>query len=152
MERFTAQDPVDFAGGDTNLCGYVHESPTFLIDALGLRPLTECEKRRLAPFIPMIDLNSADIRENEVHPLQPGWADGFTLHNDIYFRPGAFDPGTVIGIALLGHELVHVGQFRLGMTILGYLMHGYDNNPYEEQASAIQRKIENELSQGCPCE
>jgi len=36
----------------------------------------------------------------------------FTVH----FRPGVYDPTTVDGLAQLAHELVHVGQYRNGMT------------------------------------
>jgi RHS repeat-associated protein len=35
--RWTAKDPIDFAGGDVNLYGYVWNSPTNWIDPLGLR-------------------------------------------------------------------------------------------------------------------
>lgn len=34
--RWTAKDPIDFAGGDTNLYGYVHGDPINLIDPSGL--------------------------------------------------------------------------------------------------------------------
>lgn len=33
---------------------------------------------------------------------------------EIYIRPGEYDETTIDGIALLGHELVHVGQYRTG--------------------------------------
>jgi len=62
---------------------------------------------------------------------------GITTGNDIYFRPNAYDPTTIEGLAKLGHELVHVGQFRNGMTWAKYvwaLRHGYDDNPHEKPA------------------
>jgi hypothetical protein len=70
-----------------------------------------------------------------------------------------YDSTTAAGIAVLGHELVHVGQYREGMTWLDYLLasrHGYDNNKYEIPAYAMQRQIEQDLekahSKGCnPC-
>jgi RHS repeat-associated protein len=34
--RWTAKDPIDFAGGDVNLYGYVQSDPANLIDPLGL--------------------------------------------------------------------------------------------------------------------
>lgn len=38
LQRFIAQDPIGFAGGDANLYGYVRNSPVNLIDPLGMCP------------------------------------------------------------------------------------------------------------------
>jgi hypothetical protein len=38
----------------------------------------------------------------------------FTMGNDVYFAPGRFQPDTVQGKLLLGHELAHVVQQRQG--------------------------------------
>jgi RHS repeat-associated protein len=43
--RWTTKDPILFAGGDTNLYGYVLDDPVNLTDATGLDPCT-CEPRR----------------------------------------------------------------------------------------------------------
>ena len=67
-----------------------------------------------------------------------------TRGNDIYFRPGVYEQGTPEGTALHGHELVHVGQYRLGMNVASYLRStrdGYRNSPYEQQAHALERTI-----------
>jgi hypothetical protein len=54
--------------------------------------------------------------------------------------PGAYDPSTPEGLALLGHELVHVGQYaRGGLTRSNYLRellkHGSGvDNKYEKPA------------------
>ncbi|RMG07653.1 MAG: DUF4157 domain-containing protein [Planctomycetota bacterium] len=37
-------------------------------------------------------------------------ARAFTLGTDVFFRRGAYDPGTAEGLALLAHELTHVAQ------------------------------------------
>lgn len=83
--------------------------------------------------------------------------EGITRGNDIYFRPGVYDSTTVEGLATLGHELVHVGQYRNGLTFAKYswaARHGYDNNPYEQPAIAKEREIANRLTKekcdGCP--
>ena len=39
-------------------------------------------------------------------------ARAFALQDRIYFRPGAYQPGTAEGQWLLGHELAHVVQYR----------------------------------------
>jgi hypothetical protein len=77
--------------------------------------------------------------------------------NNIYFRPGAYDPTTVNGLALLGHELVHVDQFGNGLTWEKYvwaLRHSYEKNPYEKPAYDKQDEIRNTLTKekcdGCP--
>ena len=47
-------------------------------------------------------------------------------------------------MALLGHELTHVGQYRRGMTALRYLcaaMLGYRRSRYEREAFVVQARI-----------
>lgn len=72
---------------------------------------------------------------------------------NIYFRPGVYDPTTIDGLATLGHELMHVGQYRNGMTLAKYLWtskHGYDNNPYEKEAYRREEEIRQALLEhGC---
>jgi len=38
--RWTAKDPIDFAGGDLNLFGYVKNDPVNLVDIFGLTVIT----------------------------------------------------------------------------------------------------------------
>jgi hypothetical protein len=60
-----------------------------------------------------------------------------------------YDASTSTGIALLGHELVHVGQYREGMTAVSYLisaLDGYMHSPYEKLAYAAQAQIEKDLA------
>jgi len=113
----------------------------------GGRPLTACEKQTLAPYIPQEDLDNAIIYD-WAPPLFPDFY-GVTRGNHIFFKPGAYDPRTSRGIARLGHELVHVGQYRTGMTWVAYLWScrkGYRNSKYEKQAFALQRWILNDLN------
>lgn len=66
------------------------------------------------------------------------------LGTHIYLRAGAYQPNTVRGISLLGHELAHVAQFCYGMTVLRYLWscrNGYMQSPYELQAYAMGARI-----------
>lgn len=150
--RFVNEDPVGFAGGQENFFAYLGNDPADLTDPFGLRPLTDCEKQKLAPYIPKIDLDKANLHDDGVPWYLGKGYNGITRGNNIYFRPGAYDPSTVGGLALLGHELVHVGQYRNGLTWLKYLKasrHGYDKNKYEPPADAKQAEIGNGLKDAC---
>jgi RHS repeat-associated protein len=148
--RWTAKDPIRFAGGDSNLYAYVGGNPISNIDPFGLRALNDCEKSLLSPYIPQVDLDNADIHDGEVPWYLPDDMAGITRGNDIYFRPGVYEQGTVAGVALLAHELVHVGQYRNGMTWYKYLWStrkGYSrNSKYEKPAYDLEDKVTKELT------
>lgn len=110
--------------------------------------MTDCEKSALSPYIPQMDLDNADLHDGEVPWYLGSGFSGITRGNDVYFRPGVYDANTTRGSALLGHELVHVGQYRNGMTALSYIWStrsGYRNSPYEQEAYDMQGRIENDL-------
>lgn len=143
-----------------NQYAYAGGNPVNLIDPLGLRALTNCEKGALSPYIPEADLNNADIHEDGKMPwFAPDSALAITLENNIYFRTGAYDSSTAGGIALLGHELVHVGQYRIGATRKSFLWSyrgGYENSKYEKAAFKMEDQILGELNKsgfgGCGCQ
>lgn len=68
-----------------------------------------------------------------------------TRGNRIYMRPGACRTDTINGLALLAHELAHVGQYRRGATwlsfVLSYLRHGYRNSPLEIEARQVEERL-----------
>jgi hypothetical protein len=114
------------------------------------RRLTRCEMAALGPYIPSQDLANARIYNGVV----PFWLGedfiGLTLGNEIYFRPGAFDPSKAAGLGLVGHELVHVGQFRNGETVMSFAWSyiralGYWGSPLEDAARQLQNRITNDL-------
>jgi Domain of unknown function (DUF4157) len=113
------------------------------------RGLTEREKAALAPYIPEVDLNRAVLHVDRVPRYLPRRYAAIVRGNHIYFRAGVYPGPTREGIALLGHELAHVGQYRMGMTALSYLwsaLRGYMNSRYEKAAYALQAKILKELA------
>lgn len=146
--RWAAKDPIFHKGG-LNLYVYVGNNPVNLVDPSGLRPLTPFEKSTLTPYIPQRDLNNANLHDGEVPWYTPSWAGGITRGNDIYFRAGQYSSNTSEGMAMLGHELLHVGQYADGMNWLTYLLStigGYMNSGYEIPAYALQEKIRNDLN------
>ena len=90
----------------------------FAIDAgqLGLasdggRPLPEAVRGKMEAAL------GADFSNVRVHvgaQAERIGAIAFTVGSDIYFAPGRFQPDTVHGQQLLGHELAHVVQQRAG--------------------------------------
>ena len=155
LARFLIEGPLA-PESHPNLYAYVVDDPIDLADPLGLRPLTDCEKQVLGPFIPKIDLDNANLHDGQVPWYLGKDYEGITRGNDIYFRQGVYDPSTIDGLATLGHELVHVGQYRNGMTFAKYLWasrHGYDKNPYEKPAydkeAEIKAALMKENCQGC---
>ena len=153
--RYLTSDPIGLEGG-INLFAYVQNNPVNYFDPFGLRSLTVSEKIYLSPYIPQRDLNNAEIHIGKMPWYAPEWAVGITRGNDIYFRDPnqSFDSASDLG--LLGHELIHVGQYAEGMTWLSYFWanrDGYDNNPYEVDAYEMQRLITQALrnESGGPC-
>jgi RHS repeat-associated protein len=154
--RFISKDPSGLTGG-INLYVYAKSNPVNYADPLGLRPLSDCEKKILGPYIPRIDLDNADLHPGEMPWYVSSNYDGITRGNDIYLR--SYDPSNINDIATLGHELVHVGQYREGMTWASYIWscrNGYYNSKYEIPAYAMGRRIladlQNSKNKECLCE
>ena len=85
LGRWTAKDPIDFAGGDTNLYGYVLEDPINNADSSGLfvfgkRPLSGL------PWTPIASSNPVDDYLNTELSHEHGFFEDTTGGN-IGFRP-----------------------------------------------------------------
>jgi hypothetical protein len=76
--------------------------------------LSPCAMNRLRPYFPGIDLTQVNIHEG-IPSYVVGDPGAYTEGNDIYFKPGEYDPYSVQGLADIGHELTHVTQYaKLG--------------------------------------
>ncbi len=98
------------------------------------RPLTSKEKQTFKPYFAQNVIEQARIIDGCV----PFWLRNsmvaIVVKHRIYIRPGIYQPNTKAGVALLGHELMHVSQSLHGMNWLKYLWscrYGYSNSPYE---------------------
>lgn len=111
------------------------------------RPLTAAEKAALAPHIPAGDLDAVRIKGHGLpwYMAPLGQVIGLTRGRTIHFRRGACDTRTADGLALLAHELVHVGQYRSGMTAWSYLLElawrGYRRHRRELPAYGLEARV-----------
>jgi RHS repeat-associated protein len=88
LQRFIAQDPIGFAGGDTNLYGYVDDRPTNSTDPLGTcQDPCPKDKRRFFNWL-VNPLNGMAQDLNVPEPLllalaakEAGWNDSYLDHN-----------------------------------------------------------------------
>lgn len=114
--RWTAKDPVGFAGGSGNLYEYVRSDPMNLTDPSGLAPIGACWQRLLKSYFPSLDLNRVDVQAGipkivrDHAAIVPG---AVTIGHTIYLDTDYFGRQTEVGkVALLGHELTHVTQYQ----------------------------------------
>lgn len=75
-------------------------------------------------------------------------AEAFTTGHDIYFRQGAFAPGSTQGQHLLAHELTHVTQAQSGLArSTGTSVIGRANDPAEHEADRVASQVVSGLRQ-----
>jgi len=75
------------------------------------QPLPEPIQKKMESFF---NTSFADVRVHVGHEAPSIGALAFTHGTDLYFAPGKYNPQTVQGQQLLGHELTHVVQQRAG--------------------------------------
>jgi hypothetical protein len=70
-------------------------------------------------------------------------AKAFTTGSDIFFREGAYDPGSSGGQELLAHELTHVAQQRSGSVGGGggRMTVNAPGDAYEQQADSVAKAV-----------
>jgi hypothetical protein len=122
------------------------ESPASLTAALGAgEPLPAHLRREFETHL------SRELGEVRLHvsPLaQRLHAEAFTSGRQIVFAPGKFQPNEPAGLALLGHELSHLGQ-PLAFKTEGSLGAPADDQP-EQEARRQEERILRITSQGWP--
>jgi hypothetical protein len=75
-------------------------------------PLPEDVRRRMERAFGA-DFSEVRIHEADAAATAVG-AKAFTQGSEIHFAPGEYDPGSTLGLELLGHELAHVVQQAQG--------------------------------------
>jgi len=75
--------------------------------------LTPCAINRLSPYFPGLDLSKINIHTDGVPAYAIGNPDAYTEGYDIWFKEGMYDPYSLTGLGLIGHEVTHVNQYRL---------------------------------------
>ncbi len=132
----------------------------FRADKSKAESLPDHVQQILAPYFPDFDLDQ--IRVYEGIPFYVTMdATAYTDGNNIFFKPGAFDPDSMAGIALIGHEVTHSVQFyRHGkwrfraryLTNWGQQFkahrnfdHAYFYNEFEIEARAMEDQIYRDL-------
>jgi ribosomal protein S18 acetylase RimI-like enzyme len=111
---FAARPPVaqPRASGDAFPIGPGQIDPAQIgLRSGGGRPLPDAVRGQMEAAL------GADFSSVRVHvgpQAERLGAIAFTLGTDIYFAPGRFQPDTIHGQQLLGHELAHVVQQRAG--------------------------------------
>jgi hypothetical protein len=124
-----AQDGADFATSEsTDNCSAARGS------ALGVILRTKVER-----IFPKLDVAAVRVHTDGAadRSARALGADAFALGRDIFFRAGRFDLASAGGLALLGHELVHVQQFeeQIGASFFS------NRSELEQQAAATERTL-----------
>lgn len=131
--------------------------------------LTDCVKNYLSKFFDRKVLDSIRVDKDHLPFIAPSDARAFTNNGEVIaFNKGEYQPNTKRGIALIGHETVHIFQARkygdatFGALYLGdsaALLYEFKNmdvaylaNRFEVEAFKKQREIEADLDKnGNPC-
>jgi uncharacterized protein DUF4157 len=114
-------------------------SPSLQIDRSVGHPLDSSTRSSMESHL---DHNFNDVRvhtDSSAHEAAKSLsAEAFTTGRDVYFREGAYNPGSDAGRGLLAHELTHVVQQQSGAARPGV---SSPADPLERQAEAVGSAI-----------
>ena len=167
--RWTAPDPIGFGGG-LNLYLYAFANPLRYVDASGLDPLPTCVVEALGPYFADVDWDEIDLElrlPRTAKAFSAVEADAVTLGENIYMRKEAYDTSSYDGMALLGHEVVHVeqskqagGKWKFWRSYIGEFWdnksegmsnsEAYNNISYEAAARKREAEIREDLKRRFP--
>lgn len=74
-------------------------------------------------------------------------AKAFTTGNDIYFREGAYNPGSSDGQHLIAHELTHVAQQGSAAPVQAKMTVNDPNDQYEAEADSVADVVMNQVAE-----
>jgi len=74
-------------------------------------------------------------------------AKAFTTGQDVYFRDGAYDPGSSEGQHLIAHELTHVAQQGSAAPVQAQMTVNDPNDKFEAQADGVADMVMNQAEE-----
>jgi RHS repeat-associated protein len=141
--RWTAKDPIDFAGGDENLFGYAHSDPVNFIDSLGLTELD------VAVAIEIVRRTQPDLRfPSRVIPYSFSgdyvgeyryFGDYIRLHEK-YYKKKLCDTEAEELLDTIIHEVLHANDSPFKQSHDTY-------NPHPDIGKEAQRRTSERISQ-----
>ena len=133
--RWTAKDPIIYAGGDTDLYGYVLNDPINFIDPYGL--IVEADPFNPVPNIPTFNLTKGQ----KGALLKTGLGAGLIIGGSLTLPEGA--PFIAVGIPMLGEGLT--------LDVVEFGFHGDTSNIPStwEVVGTVAEQIYN-LNNSCP--
>jgi len=97
---------------------------------------------------PLLGGDMGEVRLHSSPIAQMLRAEAFTSGRHVVFAPGRFNPATPAGLALLGHELTHLGQLLAFKTESSAGPTAEDS--HEQAANRQEEKIRAVIEQGWP--
>jgi RHS repeat-associated protein len=144
LQRFIAEDPIEFLGGDVNLYAYVESNPVNLNDSLGLDGMGDFVANLPTPpsqltdfltgvgdafLIPILIRDLMDVRGG-VNQCSTAYSIGKLVGFIDGLGPFALRGVAALGGTRIGHILNHNRYFRIGPGRIGRNMEPRISSPH----------------------